>query len=388
MKLWIGDETGQLKGVSVEEKKIESRYLTLARDNEIAFMSFGPGSTDVIRSENILCGLKHAGKVNVHSHEDGEILKTFTAPPGEMVGMSVLDGDSDDTSKCRVMIACKESDTKGCVQYINWDDSKVVYERAFEENLGCVRVSNENTNIYATGGKDNNLKIYNINKEQAIFKAKNLPNDMTDLQVPVWIRDISFVPGSDATKVVAGTGHYEIQYYDTKVKKRPVLHQTVSEHPIMSVAVTSDAKSVVFGTAAGETKRLSLESGEVLNAYKGASGSVRCVQVHPALPYVASCGLDRYAKVHHIETGRLVAKVYMKTKLNALLFYGEEKREEKGNSEKANKRVRSTGDGDNEGSSADEETDVWDELEEVVEKDDDDLGKTASPKPKKKAKKN
>eukprot|EP01134_Creolimax_fragrantissima_P004544 CFRG4544T1 len=389
MKLWVGDEMGQLKGVGVEGKVVESRALTQNRENEISFMSWGPGLTEMDRQMQVLCGLRTAGVVNVHSKVGGEVLKTFAAPEGDMVGMSMINGQSADLADYHVMVACATPDANtGVVQYLGWDDATVKYERKFQENLACVRAAEENASVYGAGGKGNNLKIFDIQQKQPIFRAKNLPNDMTDLQVPVWIRDICFVPSTDATKVVVGTGHYEIQYYDTKAKKRPVMHSVVSEHPIMSVAVTHSGDSVIFGTSAGEMKRLDLRSGDIVNSYKGASGSVRCVKCHPTLPYVASCGLDRYTKVHDINSGRLVSKVYMKTRLNTLLFYGEDekkKEEEKRKGEKRDKRRKNNGDIDsvvNDG-----EADVWDGLEQVVEAEsDEDAGKIET-NPKKKQRK-
>ena len=36
-------------------------------------------------------------------------------------------------------------------------------------------------------------------------------------------------------------------------------------------------------------------AGRLLGAFKGIAGSVRSIQYHPTLPYIASCGLDRRA---------------------------------------------------------------------------------------------
>ncbi len=35
---------------------------------------------------------------------------------------------------------------------------------------------------------------------------------------------------------------------------------------------------------------------------------------------VATCGLDRHVRVHHVESGQCVAKLYMKSRLNCLLY--------------------------------------------------------------------
>ena len=43
---------------------------------------------------------------------------------------------------------------------------------------------------------------------------------------------------------------------------------------------------------------------------------VRSIHVHPTLPFLASCGLDRFARVYHTKTRELVHKIYLKQKLN------------------------------------------------------------------------
>ena len=49
--------------------------------------------------------------------------------------------------------------------------------------------------------------------------------------------------------------------------------------------------------------------GKLGGGYKGACGSIRAIEVHASLPYVASCGLDRYLRIHHVSTRKLVNKV-------------------------------------------------------------------------------
>lgn len=50
-------------------------------------------------------------------------------------------------------------------------------------------------------------------------------------------------------------------------------------------------------------------SGRVLKCLKGFAGSVRGLQCHPSLPLVASCGLDRFLRVHDLGDKRLRHKV-------------------------------------------------------------------------------
>ena len=50
-------------------------------------------------------------------------------------------------------------------------------------------------------------------------------------------------------------------------------------------------------------------SGHMVHCYRGFAGSIRCVECHPTLPLVASCGLDRYLRVHDLEETHLLHKV-------------------------------------------------------------------------------
>ncbi|KIH66307.1 hypothetical protein ANCDUO_03365, partial [Ancylostoma duodenale] len=57
--------------------------------------------------------------------------------------------------------------------------------------------------------------------------------------------------------------------------------------------------------------------------YKGQAGAIRSIDAHPTAPYVATCGIDRFARVHDIDTKKLAHKVYCKTRLNRVLIRSE-----------------------------------------------------------------
>ena len=54
-----------------------------------------------------------------------------------------------------------------------------------------------------------------------------------------------------------------------------------------------------------------------------AGGSIRDLECHPTRPYVASVGLDRYLRIHDMNTRRLVSKMYLRQRVNAVLFTGD-----------------------------------------------------------------
>lgn len=70
---------------------------------------------------------------------------------------------------------------------------------------------------------------------------------------------------------------------------------------------------------------------KAVKRYKGFQGTIKSAIIEkltvPAfknttkeITCVATCGLDRFLRVHNIETSDLVSKVYLKSRLNCLLF--------------------------------------------------------------------
>lgn len=53
--------------------------------------------------------------------------------------------------------------------------------------------------------------------------------------------------------------------------------------------------------------------GLVRGCMKGTAGSVRGLQCHPSLPLVASCGLDRFLRIHNLQDRTLIHKVHTDT---------------------------------------------------------------------------
>lgn len=78
-----------------------------------------------------------------------------------------------------------------------------------------------NSGIIATGGKENALQLWSLEKKCNIFKAK-YQKDFLELQKPVYISDIVFFPDSQY-KVAVTNRHGQVWMYDTKAKRAPVI---------------------------------------------------------------------------------------------------------------------------------------------------------------------
>ena len=100
-----------------------------------------------------------------------------------------------------------------------------------------MRVSPFNTNLIATGGKKNDLQIWDLEKPgNPTFKAKNVlvdlvikikqipviivdviqvKHDFLDLPVPIWVSDLAFVPNSE--QVVTCSRHGQVLFNQVKM---------------------------------------------------------------------------------------------------------------------------------------------------------------------------
>ncbi len=198
-----------------------------------------------------------------------------------------------------------------------------------------MRQAPSNCDVIAVGGKQLDLRLYSLNEKKQIWKAKNVRNDWLNMPVPVWVSDMDFFKeekdgntSSSYHKLVVGTGYSEIRIYDTRAGQKPVHFYKLpnvennDKPPFMSVCASEDGKSVFAGDTQGRVLRVDVGTGKVISKYKSFTGSVRRLQVHPTLHNVLlSISIDRILRVHHIETRKLLMRMYLKQRLNTMEVY-------------------------------------------------------------------
>ncbi|KAI1903629.1 hypothetical protein AGOR_G00029170 [Albula goreensis] len=304
--VWVGSETGILKGVSLAKKQAFNfcEMSSLSRDQEVCALCWG----DAQESE-VLVGCAN-GTVKTFSTEKGiftESRQCGDGWQGKFTGLAVTDS---------ALVTCVES---GLVNV--WKEGST---DTVEINAGSsvcrMRQNPSQRHRVATGGKENGLKVWDLERpDSPIFTAKNVRNDWLDLRVPEWVRDMAFIP--DSEKIVTCTGHHQVRVYDpASPQRRPVLEAEFGEYPFTALSLPCSPGSVVVGNTQGQVAMLDLRKGLVRGCLKGLAGAVRGLQCHPSLPLVASCGLDRFLRIHSLEDRSLQHKVYLKSRLNCVLL--------------------------------------------------------------------
>lgn len=142
-------------------------------------------------------------------------------------------------------------------------------------------------------------------------------------------------------------------------QRRPVLEAEFGEYPLTALSLPANGNTVVVGNTHGELAILDLRKGLVRGCLKGLAGGVRGLQCHPSQPLVASCGLDRFLRIHSLEDRKLQHKVYLKSRLNCLLLSSKNLEEAGGAAgAEASQEVKEEEEGD----------EVWDAMELVEER--------------------
>ncbi|KAG9352011.1 hypothetical protein JZ751_023262 [Albula glossodonta] len=284
--IWVGSETGILKGVSLAKKQAFNfcEMSSLSRDQEVCALCWG----DAQESE-VLVGCAN-GTVKTFSTEKGIFTESRQCGDG---------------TQGNALVTCVES---GLVNVWKEGSTDTVEINA-GSNVCRMRQNPSQRHRVATGGKENGLKVWDLERpESPIFTAKNVRNDWLDLRVPEWVRDMAFIP--DSEKIVTCTGHHQVRVYDpASPQRRPVLEAEFGEYPLTALSLPCSPGSVVVGNTQGQVAMLDLRKGLVRGCLKGLAGAVRGLQCHPSLPLVASCGLDRFLRIHSLEARSLQHKV-------------------------------------------------------------------------------
>lgn len=70
--------------------------------------------------------------------------------------------------------------------------------------------------------------------------------------------------------------------------------------------------------------KVDLRNLRMIGVYKGATGSIRDLAVHSTGKYLATVGLDRIMRVYDVATRQQLHRVYLRQRLNCVLFSSEE----------------------------------------------------------------
>ncbi|TPX31233.1 hypothetical protein SmJEL517_g05360 [Synchytrium microbalum] len=289
MHYLIGDQSGLIKNVEIPQAP--SKSVKRKRDDKgepikpaPIVQVWGPldknASVDQItwcveggsRSDQFLVA-RRGGRVSRMSSQTGQVLESFATfqpsldekgqlklnkhrQPDRIIGISHEDGSilsCSNTGLVHLNRISSKTDTTSEYDYKDFSAS------LNQDMLFRMRTSPSNMNLFATGGDERDLCIWDLNNMQKegatiepIFKAKNVPHDFLDLRVPIWITDLQYLTPS---QLVTCTGYHQVRLYDMKAGKKPVMSCEVGDTSLRTVTVLN-ANEVLVTDTTGELTSL------------------------------------------------------------------------------------------------------------------------------------
>ena len=186
--MFVGSETGLLKGINTSKDTWRNinNIETPDKSNEIRSLLWIGDS-----QSNICIGLRNKRVANYDVvNQRLDEFEVFNC------------GESDLRSAIRTDKHTITGLENGIVAL--WEGHEVTQSLETGKSLTCMTLSNFSSNTLATGGKESDLKVWDLSDVQTpTFQAKNVKNDWLNLRVPIWITAAEFL---DEKKIVTSTG--------------------------------------------------------------------------------------------------------------------------------------------------------------------------------------
>jgi ribosome biogenesis protein NSA1 len=248
---------------------------------------------------------------------------------GDMLGNIVILDLKNKNKKCNVIQTYN-------AYTANKSNTTISYTPGNLENsqlATCIAFDTANARA-AVGGREREVCLVDILTGKQVFKTKNLsPDPQTLLQQPVWPSAIQFL-NNDCNIMAVGTAYKQVRLYDVRENTKTRRPTSLTPEGLFEYRLTSlcqiDEHEIVIGDTSGNIQSLDIrkmgreskcKANRDMGRYAGPVGSIRQLKKHPTLPRLAAVGLDRMLRVYDTNKRRQLDCVYLKQRLNCVLFH-------------------------------------------------------------------
>uniref|UniRef100_A0AC35GQF4 WD repeat-containing protein 74 n=1 Tax=Panagrolaimus sp. PS1159 TaxID=55785 RepID=A0AC35GQF4_9BILA len=304
---YVGAATGAFKCVSFKDGKITNANTIadlIPKETEITAMCFG----DIEQSEVIACQANH--KIKLYNSITNLYSELFTVEgcEGKIIGLSMLSSDKIITAAKTGQLQIWTPEGK-LLSSDEWNAGNDIL--AFDKKPSS-------STIIATSGKENLLKIWDIETRQITWSARNVKHDKLNVRVPIWDNGLKFI---NENEIVTVTGTSHIRIYDPRTQRKPVHEYKFMDTPITALSLCNRQNHIIASNTTGDMGLFDLRGGvQLLYKFRGFAGAVRSIAAHPTEPFVVSVGIDRHIRLHNMDAKKLVKKLYAKVRMNCCLI--------------------------------------------------------------------
>lgn len=216
-----------------------------------------------------------------------------------------------------------------------WENSRI-----FEK---CrVNIYNPKT-AFLCGEKGMLASVIDVENTTEIWRARNVPLDTLNMEVPIWDKDGSWI---DENSFTVSTAYGHVRIYDIRAQKRPVLSISLSEEVSRQKGTSKiqqltrndymislncirtnifSKDKIITSSNRGDMYTIDIrkenasKKGHVLGRFKGIQGAVRDILLSDEVPNtVFATGLDRFLRVYDTNSHVEIGKCYLKFRQSCL----------------------------------------------------------------------
>ncbi|OQV16194.1 putative WD repeat-containing protein 74 [Hypsibius exemplaris] len=340
--IFVGTDTGLLKGVNITSKSFTNiatdEHGLVNKERAIDALFFEPSSqaalADSSTSSSTSTAASSPSKIRL-CLRNRDVVRLDMKDPSQYFSRVIVDGGDGKFVGGGIVdtltVTCVESGEICGNEGLQ--KSKIICTAG--QNVTKMVQSEPNFPIFATGGRENHLKIWDVlNPKQPIFTAKNLSDDKLRLRVPNWIKDISFRPKTDSKIVLTATAYGQVHVYDTRANRRPVMFvnfwvddKSKDAMPLTSLDLNPQNEfEFIASNTHGNVRLFDVRGtkGLVRKAFTGNAGTVKQISFHPTVAgHFATCGMDRILRFYEVTQKEPISEIYMKSQPTCFLFTDE-----------------------------------------------------------------
>jgi ribosome biogenesis protein NSA1 len=374
MRIICGGETGLIKIVEPESNKILQNWGVQKKESHINCMCWSkPGS----EAEFTVARKDKSIETFFPSTGDKRFTYTSNFVPKSIhrffFGKFNSKNSFETNEKRTVLIVAEDGNVE--ISTLSLKSSKNELKQSTFKVTGPIQAmttfhhKNDSKIEFAVGGKENLLKIYDLETKKETFKAKNVKHDFLDMKVPLAISDICFM---DENMISYCTLYHQIRLHDRRVGPKVIMQKAYGEYAFtkMIPSPLNPLSEVIVGSTNGGI--ISMNWNDVKKkkfaAFKGSPGSIRDLCVHPKLNYFSTTGADRFVRVFDISRKKLLFSTYLIQKQTCVLFTSE--KEVKENSEEE----ESESEEEEQIRTINKKEELWNSMEIVADGEDDEEG--------------
>lgn len=114
------------------------------------------------------------------------------------------------------------------------------------------------SSIVATAGKENLLKVWDVETRQTTWSARNVKHDNLNLRVPICDNAIRFL---NENEIVTVTGTSHIRIYDPRTQRKPVHEYKYMDTPITCMSLCYRENHIIASNTTGDMSLFDLRGG-------------------------------------------------------------------------------------------------------------------------------